>query len=155
MNFRKIVTFESDTLRVIYRAVPTDYDGSIRWDVEIQAHDQSAWSGFCSMPDPTEEATAALVKLHEVEIQAFTAPRKMVLRGLRAAGDDGYGYGRGRNLKINAIKAVREAMGIGLREAKDLVDAAERGGVEMTRATVDKIHAAFPKYTITSRFEAV
>ena len=153
MNFRKIVTFESDTLRVVYRAVPKNYDGSIRWDVEIQAHDQSVWSGFCSMPEPTEEATEALVKLHEAEIQASIAPRKMVLRGLRAAGDDG--YGRRHNLKINAIKAVRKAMGIGLREAKDLVDAAERGGVEMTLATVDKIHATFHDDVDTSRFEAV
>lgn len=153
MNFRKIVTFESDTLRVIYRAVPKNYDGSIRWDVEIQAHDQSVWSGFCSMPEPTEEATEALVKLHEVEIQASIAPRKTVLRGLRAAGDDG--YGRGRNLKIDAIKAVREAMGIELRDAKDLVEGAALDGAFLTPLDVDRIHAAFPKYTITSRLVAV
>jgi ribosomal protein L7/L12 len=80
-------------------------------------------------------------------------PKTLVVDGLRTAFDaaGNHKIDAIRN-KIDAIRIVRRVLGIGLKEAKDFVDAAGGMGVRSDYATMANLNAALAERGMTSRF---
>lgn len=101
------------------------------------------------MECPMTEGVATMEAFREkVRTHLFPAlgPVKLAISGVRDWFDDAGDY------KIDVIRVVRSVLDIGLREAKDFVEAAQSIGVPSDHLTMEKLNAALGARGLVSRF---
>lgn len=149
--FKETRLFERDDLAI--RFVSTHpHEGSIRWTVALSVAGTLVWDGYHTADDVTREAVDALVAGKADAIDAVRKARaRMSPMRLTGVNLDDW---NSPDSKIRAIKAVRNALGFGLREAKDLVEAATIRDVPLDSVTAGRLNACLADQCGKARFVA-